>query len=58
MGLLIISTPTFEYTRENPNEHWKGRQYSEWELVKMGEADNTPGDAFDADWSKQHEGEL
>lgn len=43
------------YKKENPNEHWEGRKYPEWELVKMGEADNTPGDPFDIPWDKQYE---
>ena len=52
MGLLIKATPTFQYQRENPNEHWDGRLYPEFMLIKMGEADT-----FDQDWYKQ-EGEL
>ena len=57
MSLIYKPSPTFRYQRENPNEHWDGRMYPEWQLVKMGEADNTPGDSFDADWSQLHEGE-
>ena len=47
--------PVIEYPVEPT--HWDGKLYPEWELIKMGEADNTPGDANDAGWDKQHEGE-
>ena len=55
MGLLIKTTPSFEYVRENPNEHWNGRMYQEWQLAKMGEAD-----IYDPDYNDQFtkEGEL
>lgn len=46
-----------QYTKVDPNEHWEGRLYPEWMLVKLGEADNTPGDPFDADWSEQYTNE-
>lgn len=48
MGLLIKQTPTFMYIRENPNEHWEGRLYPEFMLIKMGEADT-----YDPDWNDQ-----
>lgn len=34
--------------RENPNEHWEGRMYPEFMLIKMGEADS-----YEPDWNDQ-----
>jgi len=58
MSLTYKPSPTFQYSKENPNEHWEGRRYPEYMLVKMGEADNTPGDPFDVDMESNDVKEL
>ena len=34
--------------RVDPSEHWEGRMYPEFMLIKMGEADS-----YDPDWNDQ-----